>query len=1339
MDLAATFAVGAVTYTEHLHSFGSSTPFSLYLLATMLTDITRSRSYFLRDELHAVGALAAAAAGTKLLLIASREISKKPLVMDDKLRSEISPEATSGFFSKILFLFAQRMLAIGFRTQILNNDLNHLDPEFSPELLHAQLTKRWRPRQHGRPTPRLSLFKACLKAWGWCFFELILCRLMLTGFNFSQPFILRRVIELVGRQADEPPEVQTQCGLFGAASIAFYGIAISRAVFAHGMNRFVTRLRGGLIGLLFHKEHKLTEAQARQAAAATLMSADIDGIATGIPRCLEIPIGMVEIALGIYMLSNFTGLAALTVLAPLSTTTVASYFIGRRMATLFAAWNKSIETRVAKTSRILSQLTGIKTLGLGPTVAVFLQQLRIDEIETSRVYRRMQALSMGPMVLGDLMTPAVVIAAALYGTDFGGQMEASKVFPILTVVALIQRPLLAVLQSFSTVSSMLACFSRVQNYLCLPDKRDCRASSISASSSEESSSPLPTQSEAIVHFNNVDLAPYGKTEKLLSSVNFRLARGSITAVIGLTGSGKSTLLQGILGAIEVLAGSIRVDTTDIAYCGQNVWLRNTSIRENIIGHHPYDRAKYLRVIRVCFLEDDLEWLPGGEDYVVGTNGANLSGGQRQRVALARTAYAECAVVVLDDAFSSLDSETAVTILYQLCGNNGLFRQAGCTALVATYLPDSMDVADQVLYLDGKGSAKLRSVQQLSQYTDSLMAALSTVNTNASAIQETKEVENIRRSLDASAPNTSDTNDKIVRQRGSWSLYSIFLRPIGWLSSILYALLLAFSAATEVMPEVYIRIWIDDDPTNSSFFIGYILIIATACLTALLHYWLLYTQLCPRASASLHQNLVQATFGSTLYFVSTTKTGSLVNLFSQDMTLVSRDLPGAFLTVLYASSNSICNIGIVLSGATYFACVLPAIFIALFLIQRYYLRTSLQVRHLDLEMRSPLYTYFEETAAGLTHIQAFKWEEKNIKCGFSLLQDSQKPYYALLTIQQWLRLVLGLLNGSLGTILVALAIFVKNSSSQSAIGLSFMGLIIVSVALELTIDSWTRLEISAGALRRISSFRERTPQETTRSQEQLPQNWPSMGQIEFRNVSAHFNPDPETPPALKNISLAVYPGQRIGVAGRSGSGKSTLLLTILGFLQYEGTIEIDGVDLALISRDELRARLITITQDQIVFNANIRTNLLPFTMNDTERTPEAEEKAAQKDLELEQLLKSLHIWAPLTKKGGLDAILDDASYSKGQLQLLCIARAILRQRDTGYRIILVDEATSSVDSSTEAIVHQVMRDNFHGCTVLTVAHRQSSLENVDGIVRLHRGAFVAPTQQQAESDISEDET
>ncbi|KGQ10238.1 Canalicular multispecific organic anion transporter 2 [Beauveria bassiana D1-5] len=1321
IELLAAACLAAIIYIEHRHSIRSSASTSIYLILSLAFEVCRSRSFFLRPGFTALGSMAAVAAGMRLMLLALQEISKRSLLLDDALRQNCGFETTSGFIGRVLFLFLKPVFATGFRAELLLRHLDQLDPELSAEVLYQKLEPHWQPR---RLNPSSNeLVKACFKAWKDCVGGLVFSRLIVTAFNFSQPFVLRRVINLVDKPHQD--NIKERGGVQAAATFMFIGIALSRTTHLHLMNRFVTRMRGGLVTLIIHKAHSITEEEAKRSAAVTLMTTDIDGITTGIPQCLQIPIGILEIVLGMYVLSRFIGISAFSVFGPLVASTIVAYFVARSMATRFSSWNKDIELRVAKTAKILPQITAIKMLGLGPTVATFLQYLRDQEIECSKSYRRLQALGMGPVLIGDLMTPVVVIAAALFGPAFQGQMSAAEVFPVLTVVSIIQIPLLAVLETFSRWGNMLACFSRIQKFLCLAEKRDPRSITVTSLASSNESVDV-SHASSLVRFRQTDIAPLGMKEPLLRKVNFSLTPGSTTGLVGLTGGGKSTIVQGILGQSEILGGSVSVNTDEIGYCGENVWLRDITIRENIIGDLEFNQARFTSVIRACFLEEDLQWLPGGADYIVGTNGSNLSGGQRQRVGLARTAYAEHRVTILDDAFSSLDHETAVCILHQLIGRKGIFPRAGYSVFVVTHLPACLDLVDQLLVLEGSRCNVLKERRHIDEYRGKLDVALTTLNHNVAVEKEQREQRALRTSLEGRAASVA-FNNAALRQRGDVRLYGLFIRPIGWVKMGLHTALTSLYATGEVVPEIYLRIWIETNPDKSAFFIGYAGVVVATCFLGCLVYWLLYAKLSPRSSSQLHQKLVDSTMGSTLRFLSTTKTGTLLNRYSQDMTLLSRNLPAALLRTIHCGTNAMIQIGIVLAGATHLAVSLPIILIILFFIQRYYLRTSRQVRHLDLETKAPLHTFFEETATGLTHIQAFRWQVQNIHRGIILLEDSQKPFYVFLAIQQWLGMVLGLLAAGLGTSLVALALFMEQSSSSSSVGLSFMGLIYLNLALQNTLVAWTALETSSGALARLSLFEKETPQEPRRTSEKLPKDWPTKGQVEMRNVFANYTPeDDESSCALRDVSVSIPAGQRIGIMGRSGSGKSSLFLTMLGFISYEGVIEIDGVDIASISLDDLRCRIITITQDQVQFDATIRTNLLPFTMNDGPCN--LDEKAMKRDMDLEQLLKSLHIWIPLAKKGGLDANLYDVGYSKGQMQLLCIARAIMRQRETGSRLVLIDEGTSSIDERTEKIVNRIMKENFAGCTVLTIAHRSSAVANYDGLLRLDRGATVDPARE-----------
>lgn len=219
--------------------------------------------------------------------------------------------------------------------------------------------------------------------------------------------------------------------------------------------------------------------------------------------------------------------------------------------------------------------------------------------------------------------------------------------------------------------------------------------------------------------------------------------------------------------------------------------------------------------------------------------------------------------------------------------------------------------------------------------------------------------------------------------------------------------------------------------------------------------------------------------------------------------------------------------------------------------------------------------------------------------------------------------------------------------------------------------------------------------------------------------------------------------------RSDSGKSSLLMTLLGFLSYSGNIKIDGLEISAVQRDELRGRITTISQEQLKLAGSIRANLRPYDLDGSGTTcnshhdpepqgKEGEAKLQDPDEELQELLERLCLWEAIAAKpAGLDGALADAGLSHGQMQLLCLARGMLRRRTTGSRVVLVDEGTSSVDPVTDAAVRLVMADEFAGCTVLMVAHRPDTLAAADVRVELAQGRIrsvqkmAAATREQEE--------
>lgn len=203
-----------------------------------------------------------------------------------------------------------------------------------------------------------------------------------------------------------------------------------------------------------------------------------------------------------------------------------------------------------------------------------------------------------------------------------------------------------------------------------------------------------------------------------------------------------------------------------------------------------------------------------------------------------------------------------------------------------------------------------------------------------------------------------------------------------------------------------------------------------------------------------------------------------------------------------------DIIIIVSGAQYSALILPLVAAVFYILQKYYLRTSRQMRFLDIEAKSPLYTVFTDMASpnGLEHIRAFGWQDQFTTEGIQALEFSQKPFYYMYTIQRWLELSMDLIGLFIALILISVTTFYRQTTSQAGLGLSMLNLITFSNMLNLFMNAWTQLETSLGALARLRTFVTSTPQETTEQEtkrESVPPKWPQSGRVVLNSVSAKY--------------------------------------------------------------------------------------------------------------------------------------------------------------------------------------------------------------------------------------------
>ncbi|KAE8411413.1 P-loop containing nucleoside triphosphate hydrolase protein [Aspergillus pseudocaelatus] len=1324
-----TLFLGILSYAEHNYSVRPSLLLGIYLSITLLFDIAKTRTLWLRDlaEINRIIAiLTSVAVGVKALLLLLETVEKRRILKD--VYAKYPPEATGGIFNRFFFWWLNPLFKTGFSKLLSVGDLYTLDMQLTSKTLHSSLETMW---NNGN---RNSLLLVTFRTFKWQLLSAVLPRACLAALNICQPLLLHRSLSF-SVEPETNATTNIGYGLIGAYILVYLGMAVTMGQYQHMTYRTITMVRGAVISMVYRKATTLSVEDADPASSLTLMSADIERIVQGWQTIHDIWGNALEIGIAIFLLEQQLGVAAVVAVGVAVVALAGSLVSLAFVMTRQAMWLEAIERRISSTTSMLASMKGIKMLGLSDLLMTCIHNLRLDELNISRNFRKLLVWNMAFAWTTRIFAPIFAFGAFVgisYKNGNDAALNTSTTYTSLSLFALLADPLLNLVMALMTFFGSVGSFQRIQEFLEKNGHVDSRDKSrplqlgpvqeskklafvedsetLTDESSSAKSEKEPTAlSGDMITIKNGAFGWDTQKEPLLKSLTITIPRQTFTMLVGPSGCGKSTLLKAILGEVPCLNGTISLSSERIAYCDQTPWHMNGSIKQSIVAMSGLDEDWYLSVICACALVEDFKQLPRGDQTIIGSKGIALSGGQSQRIALARAVYARKDIIVLDDVFSSLDATTEEFIFQSLIGTHGLLRSIGSTILLSSSSVKRVPFADHIIVLGNEGhvieQGSFKALDLSGGYISSFALGLPEQN-NAAEKPNSSAKSEIQVS---SVEQDEDGDVESPGAGGDISIYLYYVKSIGWLPTLIFIIAITGFVFCISFPSIWMNWWASSNEAepgkHTGYYLGiYAMLGAVGMLCLIVGCWQMIITMVPRSGENFHRKLLSTVLSAPMLYFSKTDSGAILNRFSQDLQLIDMELPVAAINTFVTFVLCICQMVFIGIASKYAAISFPAVILAVYCIQKIYLRTSRQLRFLDLEAKAPLYSHFADCLGGLVTLRAFGWQQAMEEKNHELLDYSQRPFYLLYAIQRWLTLTLDLVVAGIAVLLIVLVVVLRGSMSAGYVGVALLNVILFSQSIKLLVTFWTNLETHIGSILRVKMFSENVPSENLPTEnDNLPPDWPSQGNLIFDSISAEYRP---SEPVLSDVSLSIQAGEKVGICGRTGSGKTSLLMSVFRMVELSsGSIRIDGVDISKVPRQEVRSRINGVAQSPLLIRGSVRENIDPT--------------GCHTDKSIMEALRTVQLSSKVQDNGGLSTEVDELFLSHGQKQLFCLARAILRQGN----ILVLDEATSSVDTVTDEIMQQVIREKFSNHTILTVAHKLETILDYDKIIVLDAGRIV----------------
>ncbi|XP_037547246.1 canalicular multispecific organic anion transporter 2 [Nematolebias whitei] len=1211
-----------------------------------------------------------------------------------------------------------------------------------------------------------SFLRALIKAFGPYFLIGSAFKLLQDVITFVNPQLLRMLISFTKQQ-----DVPDWWG-YALAFLMFFTALLQTLILHHHFQYcFITgmHVRTAIIGAIYRKALVITNAAKRSSTVGeivNLMSVDAQrfmDLTTFLNMLWSAPL---QIMLALYFLwqnlgpSVLAGVAVMVLLLPFNA------FIAMKTRAYQVEQMQYKDQRIKLMNEILN---GIKVLKLYAWENSFKDKvlaIRQNELNVLRKTAYLGALSTMAWTSAPFLV-ALTTFAVYVTVDEKNILDAEKAFVSLSLFNILRFPLNMLPQVITGLVQASVSLKRIQSFLS-HDELD-----------PNSVDRKNTGTEFSVSIVNGRFTWAKEDPPVLHNINVMVPQGSLLAVVGHVGCGKSSLISALLGDMEKLEGEVSVQglvafVPQQAWI-QNATLRDNILFGKSYDEQKYrrvldacaltpdlevlpggdmteigekginlsggqrQRVSLARALYsdadVYLLDDPLSAVDAHVskhifDNLIGPEGL-LKGKTRILVThgISFLPQVDNIVVMVDGRVSEMGSY--VDLLKQ----NGAFaeflRNYALEDLVeedeATedlmdedeLFPDDVlsnhtDMVDNEPVINEAKKSFLRQISILSSEGDG--SRCRSVRRHGCSQrkhgepQEKNKPQEMEKLIQAETAETGRVKTKV---------YVEYAKAVGLLLSVIIILLYGCQSAAAIGANIWLSQWTNDEAMNRTAENVHMRVgvyaalgIAQGVLVMISSFTLAMGNI--GAARKLHFNLLANKLHTPQSFFDTTPIGRIINRFSKDIYVIDEALPSTVLMFLGTFFLSLSTMIVIISSTPFFAIVIVPLTAIYIFVQRFYVATSRQLKRLESVSRSPIYSHFSETVTGASVIRAYSRHAAFVLMSDIKVDENQKSYYPGIVSNRWLGVRIEFIGNCIVLFAALFAVIGKKSLNPGLVGLSVSYALQVTMSLNWMVRMTSDLESNIVAVERVKEYSEtKTEAPWEVEDKKPPSEWPMNGNVEFHNYSVRYREGLDL--VLKNLTLNVKGGEKIGIVGRTGAGKSSMTLCLFRLLEAAGgEITIDDVKIAEIGLHDLRSKLTIIPQEPVLFSGTLRMNLDPF--------DKYSDEDVWKALEHSHLHKFVSNQAA---KLELECSEGGENLSVGQRQLVCLARALLRKT----RILILDEATAAIDLETDDLIQSTIRTQFEDCTVFTIAHRLNTIMDYTRVLVLDKGQiaeFDTPT-------------